>query len=546
MKRVALVLAVVLVAVLGVAGLAFQRFQAGQKDAEAAKKREVKVDRGEVLVQVVESGSLQAVKTVEVKSRVGGRIARLMVDEGDTVVEGQLIAEIDPQETMLQVEQNEAQVRGAQAAVRRTSVEMAQRRVTARSALERAESRLAQVQMELKIQPTLTNSAVAGARSAVAGARQAATELASITQPRERTATETALREAEAGLQNARSEAARQESLLAKGYVSRREAESAALNVTLAETKLRNAQENLGRLNEGQRLAREQSNERLRQAEAELRRAEANSIQDDVKRQEYERALKDVLDARAQLRDIEALAAGREQQSAQLDQLRSVLTDGQRQLRETRVVAPITGTVTRRAVQVGELVSSLNSFSAGTTLVRVEDMSRMVVKLEVNEIDVARLRPRMPAEVTVDAFPDDRFIGEVTKISPANTTAGAQQQSADPVVKFAVEVTLERPSPKLKSGMSAKCTMKVVDRKGVLRLPIDHIGKDKSGSFVMLPGPDKAKPEKGAKRQSVVLGQRSDTFYEVVSGVTEGQVVVKPPFSGPERKGMMSFGPDEE
>src|SRR5690349_17584308 len=103
------------------------------------------VERGNVTVEVVETGSLQAVKTVEVKSRVSGRVKSLIVDEGQLVHAGDLIAEIDPQETQLAVNQSAAQVRGAEAGAQRQSIEIAQRRVTARNALAKALSALRQV-----------------------------------------------------------------------------------------------------------------------------------------------------------------------------------------------------------------------------------------------------------------------------------------------------------------------------------------------------------------------------------------------------------------
>ncbi|MCW5937864.1 MAG: efflux RND transporter periplasmic adaptor subunit [Fimbriimonadaceae bacterium] len=536
----------VLLGILVVVGsFAFQQFQKSAQAALEAKKHEIKVDKGDVLVQVVDTGTLEAVTNVEVKSRVSGRIARLLVQEGQMVAKGDLIAEIDPQETQLQVDQNAAQVRGAEAGARRTEVEIAQRRVTARTALAKAQSRLKQLEMEMGAQPALTAASITTAESNLRSAREALQQLTTVTQPNERTAAEVAVRNAESRLENAKSEATRQKNLMDRGFVARRELENAELQVSLATTALRDAQENLSRLAEGQRLARQQAEERVRQAEASLQSSQINRVQDSVKREQYLQARQDVRDAETQLRDIEALIAGRQQQAAQIDQLRSVLRDGQRQLGETRILSPITGIVTRRDVQVGELVASLNSFSAGTTIVRIEDRDHMQVRLEINEIDVARLSEGMKAEVLVDAFPEKKFTGRVATIAPTNTSAGATTNNPDAVVKYEVKVLLDDPLSLLKSGMSAKCSMRVIDRKNVLRAPIDRVGKDEKGYFVMVP-PDKPGPKAENKRIDVKVGAKSDTFYEIVSGVTEGQKLERPPFGGPERKGMMSFGPDEE
>ena len=509
---------------------------------ETAKQQTV--ERGELLVQVVETGSLKAIKTVEVKSRVSGRVKQLFLEEGQNVAAGQLLAEIDPTETQLQVDQNSAQVRGAEAGARNQSIQIGQRRITARNALEKAKSNLRQIQMELKIQPTLTNATVASAQSAYDQSLQALHQLETVTQPNSRTATEIAHRDALNSLQNAQTESQRMENLLEQGYVAKRETEGARLQLSLAETKLRTAKENLDRLQTSLKLESDQARERVRQAKAQLDQAKANTIQDRVKREQYQRALREVSDAQAQLRDVDALVAGRDQQMAQIAQLRSVLSDGQRQLGETRIVSPVSGVVTNRPVQVGELVSSLNSFSAGTTVFRIEDRSQMVVSLSINEIDVAKLSIGTISEIKIDAFPNEKFTGKVTKIAPANVSATAQT-SADAVVKYEVEVTLDKTSPQMKSGMSAKCTMKVIDKKDVLTIPLDFLGKDEKGSYIVLkPKDPKNKKDKGT-RVDVVTGPQSSTKIEIVSGAKSGQEIIKPEYKGPKRKGMMDFSSDE-
>lgn len=528
--------------VVAVAGLAFM----GGCMPQGAKKAETKpqtVTKGDLSVEVIETGSLKAVKTVEVKSRVSGRVKKLFVEEGTRVVAGQLIAEIDPTETQLQVDQNSAQVRGAEAGARNQSIQIAQRRITARNALEKAKSNLRQIQMELKIQPSLTRSSVASGQSGFDQAKQALTQLENVTQPNARTATEIALRDAQNSYKTAQNEAQRMDRLLEQGYVAKRDTENAQLQLSLSETKLRNAQENMDRLKASQDLERQQAVERVKQARAQLDQNLANTIQDRVKSEQYQRALREVSDAQAQLRDVEALKAGRDQQMAQIAQLRSVLSDGQRQLGETRILAPVSGVVTNRPVQVGELVSSLNSFSAGTTVFRIEDRSQMVVSLSINEIDVAKLALGTASDIRIDAFPNEKFFGTVTKIAPANlATAGSTGQGT--VVKYEVEVTLAQANQKLKSGMSAKCTMKAINKTAVLKVPIEFVGTDDSGAYLMSPPKDPKNTKDEGTKIRVTTGVQSSTMIEIVSGAKEGQEIVKPAYKGPKRQGMMGVTAD--
>lgn len=524
-------------------GFAVQQFQKNA-NAKKDKKPEITVQRGEVSVSVVENGTLNAIKSVEVKSRVSGRVAQLLVDEGEFVEAGQLIAVIDPQETQLQVEQNAAQVRGAQAGMDRTDIEIAQRRVTAQTALQRAEASMRQVELELKAQPTLSSTAVRASQSALVQAEQSERQLIDVTQPNARVTATTAVQDAEANVKNAKDELNRQQQLLDKGYVARRSVQDAEVQLQLAQSRLANAKESLSTLQASQSVERKLAEERISQAQADLDRSKANTVQDGVKREQYRQAQAAVREARAQLKDVAALQASRRQQSATVEQLSTVLQDGRRQLGETRILAPLSGVVSKRFVQIGELVASLNSFSAGSPIFRIEDRSKMLVKLQVNEIDVAKLKLGMPAEISVDAVQGKNLAGKVGKIAPTSIGSIQASPSADPVVKYEVEVTVVEPNAALKTGMSAKCSMKVIERKNVLRVPVDYLGTD-SGKYFLMIRAKGSKPDDKGKKTTVEIGQRSQTHVEITKGIAEGAILALPKFTGPERKGMMSFGPDE-
>lgn len=553
-KKTATVLFVVaLFAVIVMGSIGFALFsslqKAGKAKEEDFKRNTSTVDVGNIRVEVIESGPLEAQKSVEVKSRVSGRVQQLLVDEGDMVMEGQLVAIIDPQETELQVKQNQAQLRGAQAGVTRLSVEISQREVTARTNLARAQSRLRQVQLELKEQPGLTSAAIRSAQAAVASAEQALTLLVRVTQPNTKTQIQSALDEAKANLQNSQIEFERRKSLLDKGYVSRREFEQAELNLQLARTRIQTSEDRLERLKREQDLERNQAEERIKQAKEELNRVRLNSIQDTVKKEEFRRAQQDVMDATAALKDVQALTASRAQQTASVDQLQSVLGDSMRQLGETEIRSPVTGIVTKRLVQLGELVASLSSFSSGTPIIKIEDRETMKVKLNINEIDVAKLKLGMKAAVKVDAFTDRSFQGKVTKVAPASepTVGGG---GADPVVKYVVEVTLDSGSPDLKSGMSAQCTMRVLDRPEVLRVLRSYVVNDQDGtSSVLLLKNKDARDKEGkpvTEKTKVSLGASSGAYVEILSGLKKGDMVYKPEFTGPDRKTFFADGDEAE
>lgn len=543
MKKASIFILLGVVALCGIGSFAMVRFNADRMKAMAkGDVKETEVTEGDMEIKVVETGQIDAVKAVEVKSRVSGRVAQLLVEEGDVVEKGQLIAVIDPQETELRVEQDRAQLRGAQSAIERLDVEIVQRESLLRSALKQAEERLAQAKDQLQAQPTLTKVGIRSAEASLTSATKERERLVSSSHPTQRTSTEANLREARANLANAEAEHTRQKELLALGYTAGRNVENSQLQLELAKARLATAEENLRRLDDQHRVELERADAAIAQAKAELDRSKTNQFQDDVRQRDYQIALSDLDRAKAQLRDIEVLKKSRNQSVASADQIGSVLGDSLRQLGETEIRAPIAGVVTRKLVQEGELVASLSSFSSGTPIIRLEDRTAMMVKLNVNEIDVAKLTLGMPARVSVDAFADQEVAGTVRKIAPATlaTTAAAGQAA---VVKFEVEVWLDPNNLNLKSGMSAKCTMITDKRAKTLQVPAEYVSKDADGSFVLL---KPAKPTDEPKKVRVKTGLTSGARVELVEGVKLGDKLVKPEFTGPARKGAMQFGGDDE
>lgn len=528
--------------IIAIGSSVFLQKQAAAKKAASQKDTDqMTVTKGPITVDVVETGSLEPVKTVEVKGRVGGRVSQLLVEEGDMVKKGQLIAVIDPQETELQVKQNQAQLKGAQANVARQSIEIEQKRQQLQIQITKAQLRIKQIQQELKAQPTLTSSSIKSAQTAVSSAQKSYDLLVKVTQPNAKIQAQNAVADAQNNLDKAKLEEDRQKQLYELGYGTKRAWEQAELQRQLSETKLAQSKDALARLSNEQQLERDRAQEQINQAQADLAKAKANSVQDDIKLRDLESAKADLANAQAQLKDIPIMQESKINSQATVEQLQSVLGDSMRQLNETEIRAPLDGIVSEKLVQVGELVNALSTFSAGTTIVKIEDRSSMIVKLQINEIDVAKLNVGMTANIDVDAFPNDKFGGTVTKISPSQITAAAG--ASDPVVKYDVEVKLNDVSPKLKSGMSAKCTMRAIDLSDALQLPLDFVGLDEKGRFVEVPTGEKDKMGKPlTKRVPVTIGASNGTVVQILSGVKDGDTVRRPAYKGPSRKGMIQIG----
>jgi len=159
------------------------------------------------------------------------------------------------------------------------------------------------------------------------------------------------------------------------------------------------------------------------------------------------------------------------------------------------------------------------------------------------EIDVAKLTDGMRAQVTVDAFPNDKFTGHIKRIAPTSVESQPGQANSDAVVKYEVELRLDTNDKRLRSGLSAKCTLDVVRRTGVVLVSKAFVSKDAKGHFVNLaPTTKEGKPT----RKEIKVGAESGAQFEVISGVNVGDKLVEPAFTGPTRKGMMQMGPDDQ
>jgi HlyD family secretion protein len=135
------------------------------------------------------------------------------------------------------------------------------------------------------------------------------------------------------------------------------------------------------------------------------------------------------------------------------------------ELGDTQVLAPIDGTVIEQDVQRGTVISSpTNSASGGTVLLTMADLGLVQVKTWVDETDVGKLRAGQAADVTVAAFPNRPFRGEVLKIEP-------QADTIQNVTMFPVDVRIDNRDGLLKPGMNADVKVSVGQRLGVLAIP---------------------------------------------------------------------------
>src|SRR5215213_946781 len=135
------------------------------------------------------------------------------------------------------------------------------------------------------------------------------------------------------------------------------------------------------------------------------------------------------------------------------------------------VVAPMDGVVLTKNVEIGESITSgVSSFNAGTVLFSVADVSRMIVKAGVNEVDIGKIRVGLPVRVTLDAYPKVLFRGKIDRIAPA-------VRVDDKVRVFETEVRLDAQGRELRSGMTANIEVIGEKKTKVLSVPVESVFK---------------------------------------------------------------------
>jgi HlyD family secretion protein len=513
----------------------------------------VEVSRGDVEIIVAESGVLEPLRKVEVKSKIAGRILSLDVEAGDVVREGQLIARIDPVEVEASLRQTEAQLHAALARLEQAKllsgyqpVDTAAQTEQARNAVRTAEIRYEQALRDAQTQPEVTQAALEQAEASYQAALDNLNLLLKVTHPQLRTDAQSAVNEARAQRDDAKRQLERQRQLLAKGFVSQREVDLATTQLTAAEARLQQAEQRLQTLEEQLRLQRADAEARVKQAKAALEQARAQAKRDELRQKEVEAARAALEDARTRLKLAEANRVQlpmrqKEVQQAQatVEQLQSALKEARTRLADTIIRAPMSGVVTQRYIESGELVTSgVATFSTGMPLVQIADLSRMRIKLQVNEVDIGKVKVGQKVEIRLDALRDEVFEGRVRKVAPASA---APQQGAPggAVIKFPVEVEIERPDPRMKPGMSAKCRIIVERRENVVRLPkeaLQFVDATTAKVNVVHREMVNGKPVDKNETRTVKVGLRGDAFVEILEGLKEGEKVRPQPFTGPKRQ----------
>lgn len=138
------------------------------------------------------------------------------------------------------------------------------------------------------------------------------------------------------------------------------------------------------------------------------------------------------------------------------------------------VISPINGSVVAVNIEPGKALTGTGGTSAAAP-VQIADLSQMLVSVEVNEVDILKIKVDQPAKLTFSAIPDLALVGTVTRIATVNTGSGADMTMGSGAVTYAVDILIQSPDSRLKPGMTAKASVEAQKLEDVLMVPISAV-----------------------------------------------------------------------
>jgi HlyD family secretion protein len=447
------------------------------------------VREGPFRVSIVETGTLEALRSVTYASRIQSNQAKVvaLAPEGKLVEEEDLLILFDAAPFEEEIRRNQA-------------------------LLAQAEADLLEAQEDLKLQALQNTEELQAARLRV---QESNLELEDVQkgkgQLKEEEA-EAAVAQAERELREKESDLEDLEPLLSEGFITR--------------TELERAEQQRDRAAEELLLARRRRDALLnfgRPLELSQARSEAQSSKETL------RQLQSASAHRLSQKEA-AIAAAR----SRIQEASSKLELARQQLARCEVRADVPGIVVykevffgseRRRPQVGDQVW------ANQPLLILPDISRMVVETRVRETDIHKVERNQKVGVRVDAYPDLRLTGEVTRIG----TLAREEKERRGAKFFGVTIQINESEPRLRPGMTARVEIEVEEREQAVFVPLEAVF-EREGRHVVYPAQRRPRP------REVVLGPSNEDFVVVETGLAPGERVLLrdpevplPDFSGEPR-----------
>ena len=436
-KIIAIVGAVLLIVAAVAVGRIVFTGTGGKDSAETSEVKTAAVERGNIAVAIDATGTIKPLNIVEVSSKASGKILELRVDAGDYVEKDEIIAVVETTYVQISLEQAQADLQSAEARLEQAEIDIQLQREQsdiqirqAQESLAEAQQRLIQLKEDIRLEKIANKRGVLDAENSLNIAKIRYKLLTSDeVRDENKQRAQASLEQDKANLDLVTTEHERNKKLHVKELISQAALETSQAQLKSAKARHRSSAENLKLVEKPATEAElELGQADVRKAEFNLElakeRVEAEASRDmdlELQRQrivQAEESLKLAQANRKQItrkeRDIETARLAVKRNQTQLE-LRQIEYD------DTIIKAPISGTILEKLVEEGQLITSrLSSLASteGQAIVTMADLDTVYVVTEVDETDIGKVQIGQPVTITVEAYPDMPFQGEVLKIAP--------------------------------------------------------------------------------------------------------------------------------
>jgi len=539
-KRIIIIGSIVMVLVL--AGLVIGLTNRGGNGDQVPQKMET-ARRGDLVIKINSSGNLESLLSVEVKSNVEGEVNKLYVEDGNFIEKGQILLQIDDEQIREEMKQAEANVSASQAQLEQAKRSLVIKDKQLDSDLKEQLDSVTQAQTSYNVAKATTLQQLSQQRTDIQNAKEGlsqdkiALQQAQISLKQAQltlSELEQSEKASKIDLDNADSELKRTQELYAKKYVPKKSMEDAQAAHANAISRYDSAQKRL--LSQKETLKSQEGSVKSRKGSIQIREATIKLEEQNLELLKQTRAaqeeqsltqlniaqrrLKQLQENIGDEKDINRFSL--ESTKANLLRNESSLKNAKERLAWTTITAPMSGIVINLQIEEGEIVTSGRSaFSQSPPIMEIVDLSQMVVKTFINEVDMEKLSLEQKAEIQLRAYPEKVYRGQVREISPSG-------QSRDNIIYFEVVIAVLGSPTELRPGMTADVDIIVVERKNSLLLPIEAVQSDRV--MVALLDVPEADAASLTSQQSVELemgkSKLNGTISRISSGAERGNVEV--------------------
>lgn len=238
--------------------------------------------------------------------------------------------------------------------------------------------------------------------------------------------------------------------------------------------------------------------------------------------------------------------AAYESSQFQIKQAETLLEEARENLAKTAIFAPMNGTISALHAELGERVVGTGQFE-GTEIMRVADLNNMEVRIEVSETDIVNVKIADRAKITVDAFPDHEFSGQVfeiasSAINAAKASSESSSSSQEQITTFEVRIRIDELDPRLRPGMTATADIETATVTDVVTVPLQSVTvRDKKDLAASPKDKEKEKAKQDEKpedeegkpnEQKTKSSKKKDPTQRVVFIVKDGEARIRPVKTG--------------